>query len=74
VAKWIRQKISNLSIAGSNPAGCTTYETKTKQRSRTMKNKIKKTPRCILPPNKAIKNKKKTKNKNKCREKIKPWS
>jgi len=27
-----------------------------------------------LPPNKAIKNKKKTKNKNKCREKIKPWS
>jgi hypothetical protein len=39
-----------------------------------MKNKIKKIPRCILPPNKAIKNKKKTKNKNKCREKIKPWS
>jgi hypothetical protein len=23
VAKWIRQKISNLPIAGSNPAGCT---------------------------------------------------
>lgn len=30
VAKWIRQKISNLPIAGSNPAGCTTYETKQK--------------------------------------------
>jgi hypothetical protein len=37
-----------------------------------MKKQPKKTPRCILPPNKVVKDKKKEKNKNKCREKIRP--